>query len=603
MRKKLIALLSVACLSVTALAFSACGPATLETFEANESKRYVEVGEAYNVPKPTALDSRGNYVAVSVTATDPNGKTVDVKNYKFTPKTIGDYTITYTVTVGEETQTKTYTLEVYDETEPLVDIDLMWYNITRPGSTFDVTSVTAKDNSGEEITPVVTCYFNGEEITPDDGVVTFSELGTYTVNVTAVDSTGNKEDRDYIVYTNVTYEDGVFVENQYYANRVSTFTARNGEKSMEIALFANQPTHNWYNDASMLGELYFYGNTEENPYTHLSYWIYFDFLALDKVATATINASWYKIEGVYDIYGNEVASIGASTETGYETRYELSRNKWYRIVTDITEVDCPHDHPEVEPITDCLLDYGLYFGLWNSVEGNNTFEDDVKVFLDDIRLIDPDNDDETYAPNPLENAKNYTKGSRLAYATYNEMVNNVATANGEAVTLKNGETELVTYNFKHGLVDDKLSKFDFYGTNALGTDTSALTDGTQKKAFANGWQIWTGNSDGFVYEVTAKETVFVDLKAQVKDVDGAEGSLGGWVDSSSSCKLRVFIKTADGDLVSVKDFAPNGASDWEVTGVLLEAGQTLYYEYSFPYQDHRNIQNPVYLNVYTATKK
>lgn len=603
MRKKLISILSVACLATTALAFSACGTATLATFEANEDLSYVEVGEAYNVPKPTVKDSKGNYLVATVTAKDPSGNEIQVKNYKFTPDSIGNWTVTYTVTLGEDTQTKSFTLEVYDETEPLVDIDLMWYNITLPGSTFDVNSVTATDNSGEEITPVVTVYCNGEEVTPNDGIVTFSELGTYTVNVTAEDSSGNEEERDYIVYTNATFEDDVFVENQFYANRVSNSVARNGSKSMEIALFGNQSTYNWYNDSSMLGELYFYGDTEENPYTHVSYWIYFDFMAIDSVADAFINASWYKIEGVYDIYGNEIVANGVSTETGYETQYKLSRNKWYRIVTDISTVDLPYDHTGVEPITECLLDYGIYFGLWNSKEGNNLFTKDVKVYLDDIRLIDPNNDDEVYTPDPMENAQNYNKGSRIAYASYNQMVNNVATANGEAVTLKDGDTELVSYNFYHGLVDDKMEKFDVYGTNQLGTDTSAATDTTQRKACANGWQIFAGNSDGFIYEITAKQTVFVDLKAQVQGVDGAEGSTGGWLDSSSSCTLRVFIKTADGDLISVKDIAPNGVSDWEVTGILLEAGQTLYYEYSFPYQDNRNIQNPVYLNVYTATKK
>ena len=45
---------------------------------------------------------------------------------------------------------------------------------------------------------------------------------------------------------------------------------------------------------------------------------------------------------------------------------------------------------------------------------------------------------------------------------------------------------------------------------------------------------------------------------------------------------------------------PTGA---EVLGVLLEAGETLYYEYNFPWVDHRNITNPVYLNVYEAVEK
>lgn len=604
-KKTWIKALSIAFCALTAAAFASCGGAvTLEEFDANEATRYVEVGENYSIPKPIAKDSKGNYLVPEVSVKDPTGANVDVDNFKFKPTMVGNYEITFSVTVGNTTETKSFTLEVFDETEPLVDIPLMWYNIAMPGATLDISTITATDNSGEAVTPEVTVYFNDAEVEADNGVVTFSEVGTYIVNVKATDTTGNEEERDYVVYTNVSYEDGIYVENQWYVNRVSSDIAYNGEKSMEISLFANQSTYNWFNDSSMLGELYFYGHSAEREYKYLSYWIYFDFDAIEAFASAVINGSWYKIVNVYDEYGDVVEKRN--------DKYEFDKNAWYRIVTDITTIDNPVDHAEAAPITDCLMDYGVYFGLWNIAQGDNLFDRPVDVYIDDIRFIDIDNDDEVYKEKPVDPTTIYEKGDRLGYVIYSQMVYNVGTAENHVATLKNGEDELVSYTFKHGMVEGTLSEFDEYGPQAIGSDTAGFLDGSLKKAQSSGWQIFTGNNDGFVYEITAKKTVYVDLKAQIKDVDGAENNMAGWIDNTSSCQLRVYVKDADGNLEKLYDFAPNGASGvdedgdptgYEITNVLLQEGETLYYEYTFPYQDHRNMQNPPYINVYEATLK
>ena len=596
MRKIIVTLLSVVCVLSIALFASACG-VKLEEFTANEDTRYVEVGELFSVPRPVAKDSKGNFLVPEVTAVDPDGESIAIKNYSFKPEKIGIYQVTYTVTVGKTTESKTFSLDVYDETEPLVDIDLQWYNITVLGTTFDTKNITASDNSGEEITPEVKVYFNDEEVALEDGVVTFSEVGTYKVSVSASDSSGNEEYRDYVVWTDVSYEDGVFVENQFYANGVSTDFARYGEKSMKIDLFGNQSTYNWFNDESMLGEIYFYGNTEDNPYTHISFWIYFDVEGLGVNATANLNGAWYNTV-VYDIYGREV-------EKNWQGKYEFVGNTWYRIVSDITAIDNPVDHMDAAPITSCLQDYGMYIGLWNVTDNNNTFNRSLQTYIDGIRIVDPENDNEVYDELPEPPKAEYEQGERLAYAKFVDMVWFVGTAQGEAVALndENGEA-LVTYNFKHGMVDGPIAKFDSYATNKLGscTDTGAGSD-TSKVAFANTWQIYSGNNDAFIYEVTAAKTVYVDLKAQVAGVDGAEGTTGGWVDASSSVRIRAFIMDANGNLTKIKDHSLTSASgegSAEVLGVLLEAGETLYLEYSFPWSDHRNLQNPPYLNVYAA---
>ena len=619
MKKSIIALLSLTCM-FSALAFASCaggGAKSVAEFNVDENMKYVEIGEAYSIPKVAAKDNKGNFVAPTITVQDPNGADVTVTNNVFRPAIVGIYTVTYTVTVGEDTQTKSFKLEVYDETEPLVDIDLQWYNITMPGSTFDISTITATDNSGEAVTPVVTVLCNDEEVDLGGGtVVTFTEKGTYKINVKAEDSSGNKENRDYVVYTHVGYEDGVFCENQFYANEVSEDFARHGEKSMKIDIFGGQPGFSYYNDSSILGELYLYGNTKAKPYKWLSYWIYFDAAGAGVNASANLLASWYDIHGIYDAYGRELTS---TTNDIGDTLYEFQKNTWYRIVTDITTLDNPLDHGEVRPISECLLDYGIYFGAWDNTNGTNQFDTSVKAYIDDIHFIDIDNDDEVYDKTPVELAKEYNKGDRLACWKYADMVWAIGadTADhtaGDAILVGKDGTDLVSFNFKHGAVDGTMSAFNAYATQLIGTDSSASIDSTNKKAFANGWQIFAGNGDGFIYEIEAHETVFIDLKAQTTGVDGAEGTTGGWpaVDSGSSARIRIFVKDADGKITKFYDYEPNckdgvdangNPTGVELANFLLEEGCTLYYEFTFAHDDHRWVENPVYLNVYTATKK
>ena len=93
----------------------------------------------------------------------------------------------------------------------------------------------------------------------------------------------------------------------------------------------------------------------------------------------------------------------------------------------------------------------------------------------------------------------YEKGERLAYAKFVDMVWFVGNGQGQDVVLKGADgTELVTYNFKHGSVENGMQKFDSYATNLLGTNTSSLS-GQNKKAFSETWKIWTGYQDAFIY--------------------------------------------------------------------------------------------------------
>lgn len=600
MKKALIIILSVCCLACTAMFFACGDKVTIGEFEVDDSVKYVEVGENYSVPKISAKDSKGNFIVPELSVKDPSGAAVTVTDYKFTPAKIGNYTVQYTVTVGETTETKSFTLEVYDSTKPEVDIDLEWYNITVLGTSFDTKTITATDNSGETVTPEVSVKFNDEEVTLDNGVVTFDEKGTYKIHVYCEDSSGNFEDRDYVVWTEITYEDDVFVENQWYANQTSDKHARHGEKAMEIALFQNNT--NWFNDESVLGNIFLYGNTTEKPFTHVSYWIYFDFAGIEVTkGSASVNSIWYDMD-VYDIYGESVAKNSMD-------KYEFMGDTWYRVVADLTAPqEGVTDHPDVAAITENLNNYGIFLGLWDFTAGSNNFAKGPNVYIDDIRIIDPAADDEVYdtPPEPPKPAKEYDVGERLAMEKYSDMVWKVGGANGEAQALKKGEETLVEYDFKHGTVEGTMSKFTVCGNQQLDSADSGV------RAHSSGWQIIVGSNDGFIYEIKAAKTVYVKLQAQVKDVDESENNMAGWLDKSAGHSLNVYIVDAEGNRRTVYSYTPDGASGvdengkptgFEVGPVLLEAGETLLYEYNFPYSDERNIQNPPYICIYEAVEK
>ncbi|MBQ3571587.1 MAG: hypothetical protein IJA15_02045 [Clostridia bacterium] len=195
------------------------------------------------------------------------------------------------------------------------------------------------------------------------------------------------------------------------------------------------------------------------------------------------------------------------------------------------------------------------------------------------------------------------KGERLAYVKYADMVTTIGGAKGAAATLSANGESLVKYNFKHGSVENGMSLFDKYEYNYVGDSTGAIPTRS-----AN-WKIYTKNYDGYIYEVTALKDVFVDIKAQVSGVDSGMGATTGWFGAT---KIRVYIQSANGDLTKLYEYTPTAGTGVdengnptgaEVTGILLEAGETLYYEFSAQTSDERNMTYPPYLNVYEVVEE
>lgn len=115
---------------------------TLEEFKIPESA-FVELGETYTCSPVSAKDSAGNWYVAVVKVTNAAGEEMSLTQNVFTPEALGDYTVTYTVTFGNnQTESKSYTLEVGDMTEPEIESEtLLGYNMAVPGTKVDLTSI------------------------------------------------------------------------------------------------------------------------------------------------------------------------------------------------------------------------------------------------------------------------------------------------------------------------------------------------------------------------------------------------------------------------------------------------------------------------------
>ena len=205
-------------------------PITIVEFDVDESKLDMcSVGDTYEIKNVAVLDSKDNYHMATITVIDPQGNDVTVTNGKITCSKAGQYTITYTVILeGSEPVSKSYKVEAVDVTEPTIEATLKDHSITTKGATFDLSTINVTDNSGETIVPTVKVFFNGEEITVEGNIITFDQDGTYTIEVTASDSSDNEAIVEYNVYTKLDFESGKYFNNQWYPTEISDKAAYTG---------------------------------------------------------------------------------------------------------------------------------------------------------------------------------------------------------------------------------------------------------------------------------------------------------------------------------------------------------------------------------------
>ena len=127
-------------------------------------------GSTYTDQGATAVDDIGDPVIPVLTGS------VDTS-------TLGDYVLTYTATDvnGESsTETRTVTVITADTEDPVVTVNGQSSLSITQGDVFTDAGATITDNSGEDITPVVT-----------GDTVDINTPGVYTITYTATDSSGN----------------------------------------------------------------------------------------------------------------------------------------------------------------------------------------------------------------------------------------------------------------------------------------------------------------------------------------------------------------------------------------------------------------------------
>ena len=537
-------------------------------FNVDESKtETVDLGSSYYIDPITVKDSANQYHKAVITVKDANGKEYEVKDSSFTPDHIGIYTITYTINYGNnQSISKSYTITVADLSAPEIVSDFKADNLIILGETVDLSSVTVSDNSKEDITPTVKVTYNNEEVAVTDNKFVADKKGIYKVNVAAEDSSGNKLDKSFNIFTVVDGE--VSPTNQWHPMSVSDAQSYNGTKSIEADWFSEHPA--WCNDFSLLGsDFALLGEA-----TYLSFWIYFDAKAVNADNIASVYKYTYYQTYCYDEFGNEVPAYSQGPNA-----FELKNNAWYRLVLDISVAtnsaadgrEC-HDNPK------SMSEVAFGFGAWDSnISGNATKAQ--KVYLDDIRLSNELDDEEYHEdvpPAPVESdymadETNATTLSRVA------MYDGQKAANGEWVT----SNALIDYTLAHGTKDS----YTPLVTNSVGTlgPTSTSPNGESKEIEVANWRMYFKKDDGVVYAAKAKQHCFIKTEDD-------SSTLGGYVQA----KFEWVVLNADGSVKSEYNKTFNSAA--EANGNLgsayteLQKDETFLFVVTSSVDDTRNMQ-------------
>ena len=172
-----------------------------------------EVGVRYTIPTPPVKDRSGQEVSefdVEIKELkDPDGTITATAVGGFIPKAFGTYTVTYTCN-DERVKEATATFTIADNGDPVINTS----SVTRfmlVGQEYDMPALNATDAGGidTERSSVKLLNSDGDDITPENGKISFSEAGSYTFVFTAYDLSGNSSTEEVEVYvTNTQAQDG-----------------------------------------------------------------------------------------------------------------------------------------------------------------------------------------------------------------------------------------------------------------------------------------------------------------------------------------------------------------------------------------------------------
>lgn len=536
---------------------------TIVEFNIDESRvDMVDVGTVYTVKTVSAKDSEGKYHIAKTEVTDPKGEAVTLTDNTFKCDKLGVYIVKYTVTYGtDKTMSKAYKVEVSDVSNPEVETDLAEHSIATLGSEFDLSQFTVKDNSGEQITPEVKVYFNDTEITNiENNKITLDQEGCYKVSVTATDSSENELSQDFYVHTLLDFENGYYYNNQWYATEITDEHAYKGTSAYSFDAFAGHAS--WFNDRSMLGEVQILDSSAQ----YVSFWIKFE-----NPTYETIMKAIYYDTKVYDVYGDERPEY-------YQGGYAFTGDVWYKVVVDLTNVVNKYEYQDIADCTPnptTLNDLPFYFGTWDLINGTNGSVPQ-KIFIDNIKLTNDPTVDADLEVKPEPPETEYVPG-RVTTIDYEFGIYSKVKESEDGWVRDN---QYIDYTLAHGTYDN----FEPLRPNSEGT----LGDAANNKASAEGWRYFSRYNDGIVYAVEAKEHSFVRFDEP--------SNLAGWLQGDI---VVAKYTAATNETVELKNFAVaegvkgQFACDYQE----MQAGDKLFFQFKFQWNDERNIQNPSSIQV------
>ena len=552
-------------------------------FNLDESKtEQVDLGSSYYMDPMTVKDSENNYHKAVITAKDSNGKEYPVKDSSFTPDHTGEYTITYTITYGDnKIISKSYKITVVDLSAPEISSDFKKDNLILLGEEVDLSSLSVTDNSSEDITPTVKVTHNDNEIEVKDNKFVASESGVYKVNVTAEDSSGNKLDDYFNVYTVVDGESDIAPVNQYYPMSVSDSKYYNGSKAIKADWLSKNV--NWVNDFSLLGSDF--NLLSEAKY--LSFWLYFDGETVGLTEVSNIYKFTYYQTYCYDEFGNEVAGYWQ-----FENSFDLASNKWYRFVFDLTNAtNVTAEGRECQNNPKNMSEIAMGFGIWDKVLNNNANKVQ-DVYLDDIRLTNALDDEKYHEPvviPPVESEYIADESKQVSFTNAN-LFDTQTAAKGDWVKTN----ELIDYTVAHGNKDG----YTPLVTNSVGTlgATSESKSGEQGEVEYANWRMFVNKNDGVVYAAKAKKHCFVKIFDN-------ESPLGGWPQVNAD----YYKINANNEITTItnKSFESveeaNGKFNCDY--IELQENETFLFIVTSKYDATRNMQNCPGLMVAPAKNK